>query len=139
MNLSDTTRIDPAALAAAFPPDFRWGVATSAAQIEGAAFEDGKGASIWDAFCRQPGRIKDGSNIDVACDHYHRFRDDVALMKGLGLDCYRFSFAWPRVQPQGQGAWNEAGFDFYDRLIDSLLEAGIQPHATLYHLSLIHI
>ena len=133
MNLSDTTRIDPAALAAAFPSDFRWGVATSAAQIEGAAFEDGKGASIWDAFCRQPGRIKDGSNIDVACDHYHRFRDDVALIKDLGLDCYRFSFAWPRVQPLGQGAWNEAGFGFYDRLIDSLLEAGIQPHATLYH------
>ncbi|HEV6964905.1 MULTISPECIES: GH1 family beta-glucosidase [Roseateles] len=133
MNLLDLERIDPAALAKSFPPDFRWGVATSAAQIEGAAFEDGKGASIWDHFCRQPGRIKDGSNIDVACDHYHRFREDVALMKGLGLDCYRFSFAWPRVQPLGQGAWNEAGFAFYDRLIDSLLEAGIQPHATLYH------
>lgn len=133
MNLLAIAGIDPAALAQSFPADFLWGVATSAAQIEGAAFEDGKGASIWDHFCRQPGRIKDGSNIDVACDHYHRFRDDVALMKGLGLDCYRFSFSWPRVQPLGQGAWNEAGFAFYDRLIDALLEASIQPHATLYH------
>lgn len=136
MNLLDTAPIsilDPAALAAAFPPGFRWGVATSAAQIEGAAFEDGKGASIWDHFCRQPGRINDGSNIDIACDHYHRYRDDIALMKDLGLDCYRFSLAWPRVQPLGQGAWNEAGFGFYDRLIDALLEAGLQPHATLYH------
>jgi beta-glucosidase len=133
MPLSELDRIDPAALAASFPPDFLWGVATSAAQIEGAAFEDGKGASIWDHFCRQPGRINDGSNIDVACDHYHRYRDDVALMKSLGLDCYRFSFSWPRVQPLGQGAWNEAGFGFYDRLIDALLEAGLQPHATLYH------
>ncbi|MFG6467746.1 GH1 family beta-glucosidase [Roseateles sp. BYS87W] len=133
MTLPDLPRAEPAALADAFPPDFLWGVATSAAQIEGAAFEDGKGASIWDHFCRQPGRIKDGSNIDVACDHYHRFRDDVALMQQLGLDCYRFSLSWPRVQPDGQGAWNEAGFAFYDRLLDALLEAGLQPHATLYH------
>ncbi|MFG6415863.1 GH1 family beta-glucosidase [Roseateles sp. DC23W] len=133
MNLFDPDRLTPASLAEAFPPDFLWGSATSAAQIEGAAFQDGKGASIWDAFCRQPGRIKDASNIDVACDHYHRFREDVALMKGLGLDCYRFSFSWPRVQPQGRGIWNEAGFGFYDRLIDALLEAGIKPHATLYH------
>ncbi|PTT82877.1 beta-glucosidase [Pelomonas sp. HMWF004] len=133
MHLPDFDRIDPAALAEAFPPGFLWGAATSAAQIEGAAFVDGKGASIWDSFCRQPGRINDASNIDTACDHYHRFRDDVALMKGLGLDCYRFSFAWPRVQPLGQGAWNEPGFAFYDRLIDALLEAGIQPHGTLYH------
>jgi len=133
MKLFDPTQLDAAHLAQAFPPDFQWGAATAAAQIEGAAFEDGKGASIWDSFCRQPGRINDGSNIDVACDHYHRYREDVGLMKGLGLDCYRFSFSWPRVQPQGQGAWNEAGLAFYDRLLDELLAAGIQPHATLYH------
>ena len=133
MTLLDFDPIDPAALAAAFPPDFLWGVATSAAQIEGAAFEAGKGASIWDHFCRQPGRINDASTIDVACDHYHRYPEDVALMRRLGLDCYRFSFAWPRVQPLGQGAWNEPGFAFYDRLLDELLAAGLQPHATLYH------
>lgn len=133
MNLPDLDRIDPEALAQSFPPDFVWGVATSAAQIEGAAFEDGKGASIWDHFCRQPGRIQDASNIDIACDHYHRYRDDVALMQRMGLDCYRFSFAWPRLQPLGQGGWNEAGFGFYDRLIDALLESGLRPHATLYH------
>lgn len=133
MNPLDPIRLDLAALAQSFPPDFLWGVATSAAQIEGAGAEDGKGPSIWDHFCRQPGRINDGSNIDVACDHYHRYKDDVALMKRLGLDCYRFSLSWPRVQPLGQGAWNEAGFAFYDRLIDELLQAGLQPHATLYH------
>ncbi|HEY1091608.1 MAG TPA: GH1 family beta-glucosidase [Burkholderiaceae bacterium] len=133
--MSSTASPDDAlqALATHFRPDFQWGSATSAAQIEGAGREDGKGASIWDAFCAEPGRINDGSNIDVACDHYHRFRDDVARMRWLGLDAYRFSFAWPRVQPLGQGAWNEAGFAFYDRLIDALLEAGIKPHATLYH------
>ena len=133
MNFIAPEQLDLATLARAFPPGFLWGAATSAAQIEGAAFTDGKGASIWDAFCRQPGRIKDASTIDVACDHYHRFRDDIALMQGLGLDAYRFSFAWPRVQPDGQDAWNEAGFAFYDRLIDALLEAGLKPHATLYH------
>ena len=124
---------NPAALRAAFRPDFVWGSATSAAQIEGAGAEDGKGPSIWDRFCAEPGRINDGSDILVACDHYHRFRDDVALMRWLGLKAYRFSFAWPRVQPLGQGAWNDKGFAFYDQLIDSLLEAGIAPHATLYH------
>ncbi|UXH78077.1 GH1 family beta-glucosidase [Roseateles amylovorans] len=117
----------------ALPADFQWGSATSAAQIEGAAREDGKGESIWDRFCAQPGRIKDSSNIDVACDHYRRYPEDVALMKWLGLQAYRFSFSWPRVQPLGRGAWNEAGFAFYDRLIDELLAAGIRPHATLYH------
>lgn len=120
-------------LIATLPAGFQWGSATSAAQIEGAAREDGKGESIWDRFCAQPGRIKDASNIDVACDHYHRYGEDVDLMKWLGLDAYRFSIAWPRVQPLGRGAWNEAGFAFYDRLIDKLLEAGIRPHATLYH------
>jgi len=116
-----------------FPPGFVWGVATAAAQIEGAAHSDGRGPSVWDAFCATPGKIKDGSNIDVACDHYHRYPEDVGLMQWLGVDAYRFSIAWPRVQPEGRGAWNEAGFGFYDRLIDSVLAAGIAPHATLYH------
>jgi len=133
MNATDNTPVSIAELARAFKPDFQWGAATSAAQIEGAALTDGKADSIWDRFCREPGRINDGSNIDVACDHYHRYKDDVALMKAMGLDAYRFSFAWPRLQPLGRGAWNEAGFDFYDRLIDELLAAGIKPHATLYH------
>lgn len=125
----DTTPVDPTA----FPPGFVWGSATSAQQIEGAAAVDGRGPSIWDAFCDQPGRIKDESNLAVACDHYHRSADDVKRMGWLGLDAYRFSIAWPRVQPLGRGAWNEAGFAFYDRLIDQLLAAGITPHATLYH------
>lgn len=116
-----------------FPATFEWGAATSAQQIEGAAAVDGRGPSIWDRFCTLPGRIKDGSNVDVACDHYHRYADDVALMRWLGLTSYRFSFSWPRLQPAGEGAWNEAGFDFYDRLLDRLLEAGLKPHATLYH------
>jgi beta-glucosidase len=116
-----------------FPPHFRWGAATAAQQIEGGARVDGRGPSIWDAFCAQPGRIKDGSNVDIACDHYHRYAEDVHRMQWLGLEAYRFSFAWPRLQPAGRGAWNEAGFAFYDRLIDRLLAAGIAPHATLYH------
>ena len=116
-----------------FGPDFIWGAATSAAQIEGAAALDGRGPSIWDRFCAEPGRIIDGSNTDIACDHYHRYPEDVLMMRWLGLKAYRFSMAWPRVQAAGHGAWNEAGFAFYDRLIDALLEAGIQPHATLYH------
>ena len=116
-----------------FGPNFVWGAATSAAQIEGASDEDGRGPSIWDRFCAEPGRIIDGSDTRVACDHYHRYVDDVALMRDLGLKAYRFSFAWPRLQPTGRGRFNDAGFAFYDRLIDSLLQAGIQPHATLYH------
>ena len=115
------------------PPSFTLGAATSAAQIEGTASDDGKGPSIWDAFCATPGKIKDGSDIRVACDHLHRMPEDVERMQWLGLDAYRFSFAWPRVQPLGQGAWNEKGFDFYDRLIDTLLAKGIAPHATLHH------
>ena len=115
------------------PPHFLLGAATSAAQIEGAAHVGGRGASIWDQFCTQPGAIKDGSNTDVACDHYHRLDEDVRHMAWLGLDAYRFSIAWPRVQPTGRGAFNAAGLDFYDRLVDRLLAAGIQPHATLYH------
>jgi len=116
-----------------FPPDFVWGVATSAFQIEGAAFEDGKGESIWDRFCRQPGAIADASNGDVACDHYHRLDSDLDLIASLGLDLYRFSVAWPRVQPLGEGAWNEKGLAFYDRLVDGLLARGLAPHLTLNH------
>ncbi len=121
------------ALAARFPRDFVWGVATSAYQIEGAAHEDGRGDSIWDEFCRRPGAIKDGSNGDRACDHYHRVDEDVALIASLHVHAYRFSIAWPRVQPLGEGAWNEKGFAFYDRLVDTLLERGVAPYLTLYH------
>jgi beta-glucosidase len=116
-----------------FPADFTWGVATSAFQIEGAADADGKGPSIWDTFSRNPANIIDRSNGDVACDHYHRYREDVGLMSSLGVDAYRFSMAWARVQPDGRGAWNEKGFDFYARLMDALQEKGIAPHLTLYH------
>jgi beta-glucosidase len=121
------------ALARRFPPEFVWGVATSAYQIEGAAHEDGRGDSIWDEFCRRPGAIKDGSNGDRACDHYHRVDEDVDLMAGLGVRAYRFSIAWPRVQPHGEGAWSEKGFAFYDHLVDRLLARGIAPYLTLYH------
>ena len=117
----------------ALGPDFLWGVATAAFQIEGAATEDGRGPSIWDTFSHTPGKTVNGDNGDVACDHYHRWRDDVKLISDLGVGAYRFSIAWPRVQPLGHGAWNDKGLDFYDRLVDALLEKGIQPHATLYH------
>lgn len=113
--------------------DFLWGAATSAYQIEGAAHEDGRGDSIWDRFCRLAGTIADGSSGETACDHYHRFRDDVALMKTLGLQAYRFSISWPRVIPDGVGRVNQAGLDYYRRLVDALREAGIRPFATLYH------
>ena len=116
-----------------FPPDFVWGVATSAFQIEGAAFDDGKGESIWDRFCSVPGVIADASNGDVACDHYHRLDPDLDLVAGLGVDLYRFSVSWPRVQPLGEGAWNEKGLAFYDRLVDGLLARGLAPHLTLNH------
>ncbi len=116
-----------------FPDDFVWGAATSAQQIEGARREGGRGDSIWDRFAAIPGKIADGSNPDIACDHYHRWREDVALMRRLGLGGYRFSIAWPRIQPEGRGAPNEAGLDFYDALVDGLLEAGIAPFPTLYH------
>ena len=120
-------------LAGRFPANFVWGVATSAYQIEGATREDGRGDSIWDEFCRRPGAIRDGSNGDRACDHYHRADADVDLIASLNIPAYRFSIAWPRVQPQGEGAWNEKGFNFYERLIDRLLSRGIAPHVTLYH------
>ncbi len=113
--------------------DFLWGVATSAYQIEGATEIDGRGPSIWDTFARQPGRTVNGESGKVACDHYHRWAEDVNLIAGLGVGAYRFSIAWPRVQPQGMGAFNPKGLDFYDRLVDALLERGVQPHATLYH------
>ena len=116
-----------------FPKDFVWGVATSAFQIEGAAAEHGKGLSIWDAFCATPGAITDGSNGDVACEHYKRWSEDLDLIAGLGVDAYRFSVSWPRVRPGGAGAWNERGLDFYDRLVDGLVERGIKPYLTLNH------
>ena len=115
------------------PPGFRFGTSTASYQIEGAATEDGRGPSIWDTFCAQPGRISDGSSGAVACDHYHRYAEDIALMKRLGAGGYRFSLAWPRIQPTGSGPANAKGLDFYDRLIDGLLEADIQPMVTLYH------
>lgn len=116
-----------------FPEGFVWGSATSSYQIEGAVDIDGRGPSIWDTFCAQEGAIKDGSTGAVACDHYNLYKDDVALMKELGLQAYRFSIAWPRVIPNGTGAVNEAGLDFYERLVDELLLAGITPMPTLYH------
>ncbi|MDE2566478.1 MAG: beta-glucosidase [Burkholderiales bacterium] len=127
------TQPPPTASRHRFPPDFVWGVATSAFQIEGAAAEDGRGESIWDRFCRQPGAIADASDGLVACDHYHRWAEDLDLIAGLGVDAYRFSVSWPRVQPQGRGAWNEAGLDFYERLVDGLLARGLQPFLTLNH------
>jgi beta-glucosidase len=124
---------DEAALIASLPTDFRWGVATSAYQIEGAYAEDGRGLSIWDTYCRTPGMVEDGDNGDVACDHYHRMPADIALIKSLGVDVYRFSVAWPRVQPGGRGPVNVAGLDFYDRMVDELLRSDVDPWVTLYH------
>jgi beta-glucosidase len=115
------------------PKHFTWGVATSAYQIEGGAHEDGRGASIWDTFSHTPGKIIDGSSGDVACDHYHRYAEDIEIIAGLNVDAYRFSIAWPRVQPDGSGRWNEAGFAFYSRLIDELTKRNISIHVTLYH------
>lgn len=118
---------------ARFPAGFLWGTATSAYQIEGAVNEDGRGPSIWDRFVRIPGKIADHSNADVADDHYHLYKQDVQLMKALGTKAYRFSIAWPRVFPEGSGAPNPKGLDFYNRLLDELLNNGITPFATLYH------
>jgi beta-glucosidase len=116
-----------------FPEQFVFGAATSAYQIEGAVQEGGRGLSIWDVFSHTPGNVKNGDTGDTACDHYHRYREDVQLMRQLGLQSYRFSIAWPRLFPSGRGAVNEAGLDFYKRLIDALLDAGIEPMVTLYH------
>ncbi|WP_042433573.1 GH1 family beta-glucosidase [Streptacidiphilus anmyonensis] len=123
----------PAPDTSAFGPSFLWGAATSAYQIEGAVAEDGRSPSIWDTFCRVPGAVDNGDTGDVATDSYHRWPEDIALMRELGLTSYRFSLAWPRVLPDGTGAVNRAGLDHYDRFTDALLEAGIRPNATLYH------
>lgn len=116
-----------------FPADFAWGVATSSFQIEGAPDADGKGKSIWDTFCQTPGNIADQSHADQACEHYLRWEDDVQMIASLGVNAYRFSISWPRVQPDGEGAWNEAGFAFYGQLIHALKQRGIQVHITLNH------
>ena len=116
-----------------FPKGFFWGTATAAYQIEGAWNEDGKGESIWDRFAHTPGKIKNGDTGDVACDSYHRWREDIALMRAMNLNSYRFSIAWPRIQPSGSGAANAKGVDYYCRLVDALLEARIRPFVTLYH------
>jgi beta-glucosidase len=130
LHMSD---VQAEALVRRFPPDFVWGVATSAYQIEGAVESDGRGPSIWDDFCRLPGAIADGSSGETACDHYHRLQSDLDLMQSLGIPAYRFSISWPRVRPDGRSAFNEPGLAFYDGLVDGLLSRGIQPFATLYH------
>src|SRR5215469_15067272 len=135
-NMTRPTRIRgelSSALAAIFPADFQWGVSTSAYQIEGAAREDGRSPSIWDVFATVPGAVYRRQNGDVAADHYHRMREDVALMASLGIRSYRFSVAWPRVIPEGTGLINQRGLSFYDRLVDELLEHHIEPMLTLYH------
>ena len=116
-----------------FPSNFIWGAATASYQIEGAYNQDGKGESIWDRFCRTPGKVQGGDRGDVACDHYHRYRDDVKLMKEISLNAYRFSIAWSRIFPQGKGQINQRGLDFYERVVDKLLDSGIEPFVTLYH------
>src|SRR5688572_10938478 len=116
-----------------FPKDFIWGSATSSYQIEGGGLSEGRGESIWDRFSHTPGKIRNNDNGDIACDHLHRYPQDIALMKDLGLVAYRFSIAWSRVIPAGTGATNPAGLDFYDRVVDELLKQGIAPYATLYH------
>jgi beta-glucosidase len=116
-----------------FPPNFLWGAATASYQIEGAWGKDGKGESIWDRFSHTPGKITNGDTGDVACDHYHRYPEDIALMRQLGLKAYRFSTSWPRVIPTGRGLINPPGLDFYDRLVDGLCAANIEPFLTLYH------
>lgn len=118
---------------ARFPKNFTWGVAAAAPQIEGAAFTDGKGESNWDHFAREPGRIANGENLDVACDHYHRYKGDFALMRRLGVKNYRLSIAWPRIFPAGRGPVNPKGVDFYHRLIDTMLGQGITPSVTMFH------
>ena len=116
-----------------FPADFVWGAATASYQIEGAANEDGRGESVWDRFCATPGKVRNGDSGAVACDFYHRYSDDIALMRELGLDAFRFSIAWPRVLPAGRGKVNVKGLDFYDKLVDELLANGIAPYVTLFH------
>ena len=116
-----------------FPEEFLFGAATASYQIEGAAAEDGRTPSIWDTFSHTPGKTLRGDTGDIAADHYHRVAEDVAVMQELGLQAYRFSLAWPRIQPGGTGEFNQRGLDFYSRLVDRLLDAGVAPIATLYH------
>ena len=116
-----------------FPPGFTFGSATASYQVEGAFDEDGRGSSIWDTFSKTPGKVWNGDTGDVACDHYHRFREDVALMRDLGVKNYRLSLAWPRIFPQGDGPVNQRGLDFYRRLFDTMLEAGVTPWVTMFH------
>ncbi|WP_269580927.1 GH1 family beta-glucosidase [Roseibium sp. Sym1] len=125
--------VSPKDLAKRFPDDFQFGVATAAYQIEGAVAEDGRKPSIWDAFSKMPGRVYKGHTGDVACDHYHRWEDDLDLIRSLGVDAYRFSIAWPRILPDGRGQVNEKGLDFYDRLIDGMVARGLKVYPTLYH------
>jgi beta-glucosidase len=129
----EVSRAESSAGSLSFPEGFLWGAGTSAYQIEGAASSDGRGVSIWDTFCRIPGKVRGGDTGDVATDHYHRWKEDVALMRDLGLRSYRFSVSWPRIQPDGVGATNERGLDFYRYLVDELLEAAIVPVLTLFH------
>ncbi|HET6318591.1 MAG TPA: family 1 glycosylhydrolase, partial [Chloroflexota bacterium] len=117
----------------AFPTDFVWGAATAAYQIEGAVREDGRGPSIWDTFSHAPGKVVNGDTGDIACDHYHRWAEDLAILRDLGVGAYRFSIGWPRIVPTGSGPANSAGLDWYERFVDALLEHGIQPWPTLYH------
>ena len=116
-----------------FPENFVWGAATAAYQVEGAVQEDGRGLSIWDTFSHMPGKTRNGDTGDIACDSYHRWAEDIALLKEMHLKAYRFSIAWPRIFPQGTGPVNPAGLAWYDRLVDALLAAGIEPYVTLYH------
>ncbi len=115
------------------PEYFLWGVATSSYQIEGAAAEDGRGPSIWDTFSHTPGKVAGGDSGDVACDHYHRWEEDLDLVRDLGVGAYRFSVAWPRILPEGTGKVNHKGLDFYNRLVDGMLERSLKPFCTLYH------
>ena len=117
----------------AFKKDFTWGVATASYQIEGAAYDDGKGLSIWDMYCKQPNRVYGGHTGDVACDHYYRYEEDIKIMKQMGIKAYRFSISWARVFPEGVGEINEKGLAFYSDLVDKLIESGIEPHVTLFH------
>ena len=129
---SHRTQFD-ASSEAPFPRNFFWGAATSSYQIEGAWKADGKGESIWDRFAHTPGKIKNGDTGDVACDSYHRWKEDIALLRAMNLNSYRFSISWPRIQPSGSGPANSEGVDYYSRLVDALLEARIRPLVTLYH------
>ena len=117
----------------AFPSTFVWGTATAAYQVEGAAAEDGRGESIWDRFSATPGNVANGDTGAVACDTYHRYAEDIRLMHELGIGAFRLSVAWPRILPEGRGRVNQAGLDFYDRLVDDLLAGGVDPYVTLYH------